>query len=86
MYQLTPVGIQTICSCINPSDAEVTFDQCTSENAKNYENHLNQVMWVFVRMLSLIAIKLVPYVPGFQSFPSILSSFHVDKGLLSYET
>ena len=41
---------------INPSDAEVTFVQCTKSKDK-YENHLNPAMLIFFGKLSLSTIR-----------------------------
>ena len=58
---------------LNPSNAEVTF-RPMHKNTKNYENPLNQGMWVFIEYFWMST-----YVLGSKSFLSFLSSFHVDQ-------
>ena len=52
---------------IIPSDAEVTFVQCT-KSKKSYENHLNPVILVFIEKLLLRAVRWVPICQGFDHF------------------
>ena len=70
-------GLNTFMRPLNPSNAEVTFVQC-SKKAENYENQLNPVMLVFIEKL-LLSTQMSTHMPVLQSFLSFLSSCHADQ-------
>ena len=58
----------------NPSDDKTIFSSKANE-AKIFENHLNPVMLVFIRLLSLSTLRWIPICQGFSNFSAFLHHF-----------
>ena len=53
-------------SGFNPSNAEATFVKSPKDAILVLENHLNPVMWVFIRIALAEYSQMSTHVPGFQ--------------------
>ena len=63
---------------INPSNAKATYVQSTMTQ-RFLKNHLNPVMLVFIRKLSLSTLRWIPMCQGFSHFSGFLHHFVLAK-------